>query len=63
MGERVPGVDVDEVEPGPAGAQRRRPVPAPQVTDVALRHRARLHRIVVKVMTGSADGPIGTSRP
>ena len=42
----VGGVDVDEVEPGLARPQGRRPVPAPEVAEVALRHRARLHGLV-----------------
>ena len=45
-GQGMSGVDVDQVEPGTTGAQRRRPVPAPKVPDVALVHRTRLDRIV-----------------
>ena len=45
-GQGMSGVDVDQVESGAAGAQRRGPVPAPKVPDVALRHRTGLDRIV-----------------
>ncbi|MDD9993310.1 MAG: hypothetical protein OXP75_16055 [Rhodospirillales bacterium] len=44
--QRVAGIDVDEVEPGLARPERRRPVPAAEVADVLLVHRTGLHRLV-----------------
>ena len=44
--EVVGGIDIDDVEPGFFGTQRRLAVPAAKFADVGFVHRARLHGLV-----------------